>query len=160
MNLDALVRAGNRPWVPAGDARDLDVWHEYDVPTAGIFTLHADRVLFTVLGSPDDRITVWAYTDLAEADAKELADQRFSSADEMARAIESRFIGRRAVFASADNLRIWHWGTLEVKKDLVVSATEFLRGVREALESKQAPVDEFQVKLAGVAAAKREPICA
>jgi hypothetical protein len=160
MNLDALVRTGNRPWTPSSDARELDVWHEYDVPTAGTFALGADRVLFTVLGSPDDPITVWAYTDLVEADAKELADQTFSSVDEMTRAIESRFIGRQAVFASADNLRIWRWGTLEVKKNLVVTATEFLRGIRESLESKQAPVDEFEVKLAGVAAAKRELICA
>jgi hypothetical protein len=160
MNLDALVKAGSRPWAPSADARELDVWHEYDVPTAGTFMLRADPVLFTVLGSPDERITVWAYICLTGPDAKELADQRFSSAADMMHAIESRFIGHQAVFAVADDLHIWKWSPTEVKGSLVATATEFLSQVREALESKKAPDDEFEVKLAGVAAAKRELISA
>jgi hypothetical protein len=57
MNLDALVKKGCRPWAPAPGAHDLDVWHEYDVPTAETFMLESQPVIFTVLGSAERNVT-------------------------------------------------------------------------------------------------------
>jgi hypothetical protein len=37
MNLDALVTKGRLPWSPSPDARDLDVWYEYEYPYVGTF---------------------------------------------------------------------------------------------------------------------------
>jgi hypothetical protein len=160
MNLDALVKKGCRPWAPSPGARDLDVWLEYDVPTAGTFVLDSQSVIFTVLGSADDPVSVWAYTCLTEDDAKALGDQKFGSVDEMARAVDEQFTGHRAVFAVADKLEIWRWTSLDVEEGLIKSAVAFLSQVRESLEQKKTPDAEFQVKLAGVEAAKSELVSA
>jgi hypothetical protein len=158
MNLDTVVTQGSRPWEPSSGAHDLVVLHEYDVPTAGVFVLGSDRVLFTIVGSSDDRITVWAYTSLTVED--DLPTRRFNSATELSHAIDDRFIGRRAVLAVADDLQIWRWTSSDVQRGVMQSATEFLSQVRESLESAKEPDAEFEVKLAGVAAAKSALISA
>jgi hypothetical protein len=146
------VRQGARPWEPSSSAHELVILHEYDVPTAGVFALGSDRVLFTVIGSPDDRITVWAYIDLSAKD--DLPSSRFGSVAELGQAIDGRFTGRRAVLAIADDLQIWRWTSANIEHGVMESATEFLSQVRESLESAKDPDAEFEVKLAGVAAAK------
>lgn len=160
MNLDALVRRGYRPWAPSPGARDLDVWHEYDVPTAGTFVLDEQRVLFTVLDSADDPISVWAYTCLTEQDVKELRGNGFKSVDDLAARVRAQFIGHRAVFLIADDLQIWRWTSVDVEESLIKSAVGFLSQVRESLEQKKTPDAEFRVKLAGVEAAKSELVSA
>jgi hypothetical protein len=160
MNLDTLVKRGRRPWAPSPETRDLEVWHEYDVPTVGLFMLRSEPVVFTVLGSPDDQMTVWAYTCLTEVDAKDLSARKFSSVGELGEIVDSRFIGRQAAFVIADDLQIWRWTWMDVKESVMESASEFLSQVRESLESEKAPDAEFEVKLAGVAAAKTELISA
>jgi hypothetical protein len=160
MNMDALVRMGSPPWSPSPDARDLDVWHEYDVPTAGTFVLGSEHVLFTVLGSADDRMTVWAYVALTPVDVQELDGRKFGSVGDLGRTVDSKFAGRAAVFAIADELRIWRWGPVDVTDSVVEGATGFLSAVRESLERQKAPDVQLEVKLAGVAAAKDELISA
>ena len=34
MNLDMLVRSGQRPWHPVPTAEDIDVWDKYEFPSA------------------------------------------------------------------------------------------------------------------------------
>jgi hypothetical protein len=159
MNLDALVKKGCRPWAPSPEARDLDVWHEYDVPTAGTFMLDGQRILFTVLGGADDPVSVWAYTCLTDLDATELG-RRFDSVGDLADRVAAQFIGHRAVLVIADDLQIWRWMSVDVEESLIKSALGFLSQVRESLEQKKTPDAEFQVKLAGVEAAKSELVSA
>jgi hypothetical protein len=158
MNLDTVVKQGSQPWEPSSDAHDLVALHEYDVPTVGVFVLGSDRVLFTIIGSPDDRVTVWAYTSLTEQD--DLPSRRFGSVAELGQAVDARFVGRQAVLAIADDLQIWRWTSIDVRHGVMQSATEFLSQVRESLESAKEPDAEFEVKLAGVAAARAELITA
>jgi hypothetical protein len=139
------------------------VWHEYDVPTAGLFSVTGTRVLFTIWGAPDERLTVWAYTCLTEPEAKQLAEVGVSSVTDLAALIGEHFAGRPAVFALADDLRIWMWHSQDVKPGaagLGEAVVEFLRVVRESLERQKGTEAEIQVKLAGVEAAKDELISA
>ncbi len=163
MNLDALVRQGALPWEPSPDASGLVVWHEYDVPTAGLFSMGMTRVLFTIWGAPDERLTVWAYTCLTEHDVKELSHVDISSIGDLRAMVDGEFAGRQAVLAIADNLRIWRWNSLDVKpgpEGLAGTVVEFLGQVRQALESQKGPDAEAQVKLAGIEAAKDELVSA
>jgi hypothetical protein len=62
VNLDTLVRPGERPWLPTPDATDLDVWMEYGHPCIGTFRVGPELVLFaTAYDVDDDRLSVWAY---------------------------------------------------------------------------------------------------
>lgn len=159
LNLDALVKQGAYPWAPSPDARDLVVWHEYDVPTAGLFNVAGTTVLFTIWGAPDERLTVWVYRYLTAHEVQELTHVDIRSVGDLSRMVDSRFAGRPAVFAIADNLRIWRWNSLDVKPGrigLARTVTEFLGLVRESLESQKGPDAEARVKLAGIEAAKDE----
>jgi hypothetical protein len=156
MNPDALVRVGYPPWAPSPDAHSTDIWHEYDMPTVGVFRLGADSVLFTVVGDPDSRLTVWAYTCLDAGDAERLAEAQFSSVDELSASVESRLMGREVVFAIADNLQIWRWGSMRVETSTLMTSTRFLRQVRESLANSNNAGTQFRVALAGVEAAKDE----
>lgn len=111
MNMDALVKAGLPPWALSPEAHDVVGWHEYDMPTVGVFMLGTDPVLFTILGSPDDRLTVWAYSVLPEQlEFDDPATVEFGSLSELDEFIDRSLVnGRGAVFAIADDLRIWRW---------------------------------------------------
>jgi hypothetical protein len=50
--------------------------------------------------------------------------------------------------------------SVDVEESLIKSALGFLSQVRESLEQKKTPDAEFQVKLAGVEAAKSELVSA
>lgn len=153
MNLDQLVKQDSPPWAPSPDIVSVDVWHEFDLPTAGTFVSHNGySVLFTLVGEPDDRLTVWAYLRLSVLEAKRLAREprSFPSTEAMDREISEWFTGRQAVFALADGLKISRWTPLEVKSGIVESATDFLRGIRQALDQSTAPSTRFRAELAGV----------
>ncbi len=149
MNLDALVKHGHAPWAPAPGIDDVEVWHEYDIPTAGTFHRHDGRaVLFTLIGEPDERLTVWAYTEIP-ADAR---PDLYESTDDLDSSVDAMFSGNRAVFALADGLKLWRWTPLEVKSSLLEAATEFLQGIRASLarEGTTDPGTRFRAELAGV----------
>jgi hypothetical protein len=153
MNLDTLVKQGYPPWAPAPGVHIVDVWHEYDIPTVGTFASEEGRsAVFTLVGEPDDRLTVWAYSCLGEDEANDLerASRRYESTDELDAAIDRMFAGRSVVFALADNLQIWRWSPVEVKAGVLEAATEFLRGVRAALAETTDPGRRFRAELAGV----------
>jgi hypothetical protein len=147
MNLDALVKKGLSPWAPAPGVHHIDAWHEYDIPTAGTFVLaDGQAVLFTLVGEPDDRLTVWAYTG-ADLEPPRL----FESTDDLDATINGMFVGRKAVFVLADGLKIWRWSPVEVSSSVLESATEFLRGVRNALaDTNDNPGVRFRAELASV----------
>lgn len=152
MNLDALIKKGCLPWTPSADVHSVDVWHEYDIPTAGTFQTGAGRqVLFTLIGEPDDRLTVWAYTCLSSEDAQRLEKEHsFASLADLEAFVSRMFAHHRAVFALADDLKISRWTPLDVKADVVESATDFLRGIRASLADTSPPGTRFRAELAGV----------
>lgn len=153
MNLDELVKQGSPPWAPSPGIVNIDVWHEYDLPTAGVFVSGVGySVLFTLVGEPDDRLTVWAYLRLSSEEAEGLSREpkSFSSTEAMDREISGWFTGRQAVFVLADSLKITRWTPLEVKSGIVEAATDFLRGIRQSLDQSTAPSTRFRAELAGV----------
>jgi hypothetical protein len=162
MNMDALVKAGFPPWAPSPEAHDVVVWHEYDMPTVGVFRLGTDTVLFTILGSPDERLTVWGYSLLPrQLEFDDPATVEFGSLGELGKFIDRSFVnGRGAVFAIADNLRIWRWDSMKVDKSAMETALEFTGNVRESLESRTDAAQQMSAKLAGVEAAKDEFVSA
>jgi hypothetical protein len=147
MNLDALVKKGYPPWAPASGVGEIEPWHEYDIPTAGTFALDGHPVLFTLIGEPNDRLTVWAYTEFPAGKDPGM----FESTQDLDAAINDLFVGHKAVFAIADGLKIWQWTPIEVDGSIVLAATEFLRGIRRALEDKgDNPSTNFRAELASV----------
>ena len=70
------------------------------------------------------------------------------------------FVGRDAVIATADNLRIWRRSSMKVEPSVLVTSARFLNEVRESLESSNDPGVQLRVKLAGVEAAKDEMVSA
>jgi hypothetical protein len=158
MNLDALVKKGLLPWRPNSGVRSVDVWHEYDVPTAGILELQQGHVLFTAIGETDDRLSVWAYTCLTEEDLGRLSTAQVTSIEELCDLVNRTFAGREAVLALADNLKIEQWSRVEVGQQLLEAASDFLSQVLKALEASRTPEARFQARLAEVEAATQELI--
>ena len=60
MNLDMLVRAGQRPWNPVPTAEDIDVWDEYEFPICGTYRLDGRLIIFTLITTAGTR-SLWAY---------------------------------------------------------------------------------------------------
>jgi len=156
MNMDALVKKGLRPWEPSPSVRYVDVWHEYDVPTAGILELPKCSVLFTAIGETDDRLSVWAYTCLSDDDRDKLTGTEVTSVQELRAVVDGTFEGREAVFALADNLAIDQWSRVMVGTDLLEAASDFLTQILKVLESSRDPETRFQAKLAEVEAVTQE----
>ena len=160
MNLDALIKKGSLPWTPSPSVHDVDVWHEYDIPTAGTFRTGAGaQVLFTLIGEPEDRLTVWAYTCLSSEDADRLGrEPSFASIADLEASLGRVFAHHRAVFVLADNLKISRWTPLDVDAGIVESATEFLQGIRASLATTSAPGTRFRAELAGVNVETSDPV--
>lgn len=164
MNLDALVREGNRPWQPTPGAGGLHVWHEYDMPTVGTVTLDGNTVLFTIVGDPDDELTVWAYTCLDDNEAERARDTKFASVGDLDGFVRARFADREAVFALARDLRLWRWSPVHVNGDgadvLMAAATGFLKDLKRTMErdSHRTPSANvpFRAALASVEATAAE----
>jgi hypothetical protein len=150
MNLDALVTKGRLPWSPSPEARDLDVWYEYEYPYAGTFVVRDVTVLFNVLGGVETETTVWAYTCLESDEVDELADMSFGSVTELREFVQERLNGRQLVFALADDLLISSWAVSEEKGELYEVATTFLDQVLQHARSKLNSGTRFRAKLAQV----------
>src|ERR1700722_20163565 len=148
MNLDALVTKGRLPWSPSPEARDLDVWYEYEYPYAGTFVVRDVTVLFNVLGGVETETTVWAYTCLKPDEVGGLADVSFGSVTELRELVQEKLNGRQLVFALADDLLISSWAVSEEKGELYEVATTFLDQVLQQARSKLNAGPRFRAKLA------------
>jgi hypothetical protein len=158
MNLEGLIRKGCRPWRPSPDVLRVDVWHEYDVPTAGVLQLPQGRVSFTAIGATDDRLSMWAYTCMTENEHRDFSGVWVSSVQALRDVVDITFAGRRAVLALADDLAIDQWSPVAVESGLLETAAGFLTQVLKALESNRHPQDRLQARLAEVEAAAQELI--
>lgn len=133
MNHDKLVHRGHLPWSPNSAATDLDVWFEYEIPLVGTFRLEEQVVLFSIVGDPSQDFTVWAYRCLSSAEAAAAADIAFESHDELSAYVRDLFAHRLAVFALARDLQVGEWMPIEVERDLLSAAVEFLKSVVKAI---------------------------
>lgn len=128
MNFDSIVAADARPWLPAPDASNLDVWHEDDVPVLGTFDLPDGHVLFTLVGAADKAVTTWAYLPLEVSEYKELQETVYDSVLKMNEDVHRRFEARHCVFAVARDFSISSWTpTDEPVKSVLQGATEFMQ---------------------------------
>jgi hypothetical protein len=150
MHLDALVTSGRLPWSPNPEARDLQVWYEYEHPYVGTFTVGDVTVLFNVLGGVETEMTVWTYTCLEPEEASDLADVSFASVPELRTFVQRLLSGRQLVFALADDLIINSWAVSEVEGDVYEAATTFLENVFAQTRGKLTADTRFRAQLAQV----------
>jgi hypothetical protein len=137
VNLDTLVRRGERPWLPLPDATDLDVWMEYGHPRIGTFRVGPDLVMFaTAYDVDDDRLSVWAYVPVPRELEALTSEVEFATSGELRTFISKMFAGRQAVFAIADNDAVARWSTRDVNNDeegLTSAAADFLDSLLQAI---------------------------
>lgn len=137
MNLDTLVRRGERPWLPLPEATDLDVWMEYGHPRIGTFRVGPDLVMFaTAYDVDDDRLSVWAYVPVPREPEALTREAEFATPEELRTFIGNMFAGRQAVFALADNNAVARWSTRDVNNDedgLTSAAADFLDSLLRAI---------------------------
>lgn len=131
MNLDTLLTRGQLPWRPSPAVRHANIWHEYDLPTAGVLELDDGRVLFTAIGDTEGRLSVWAYRSLTDDEHSRLSAVQVSSVEELNTLIDEAFLGQEAVLAIADDLKLGHWSRASVDVGLLDAAFCFLRQILE-----------------------------
>jgi hypothetical protein len=105
MNLDMLVRSGQRPWHPVPTAEDIDVWDKYEFPICGSYRLDGRLIIFTLITTAGTR-SLWAYVPVASEAEQTVAEARFETEDEFNDFLEGCFTGQEAVFAAAEDLVI------------------------------------------------------
>lgn len=105
VNLDKLVRAGQRPWRPAPGVSDVEVWDKFDFPTSGAFHLDDDLVVFALITTAGTR-SLWAYAPLPPEAEKIIAAARFDSDAEFNDFVAACFADREVIFAAAEDFVI------------------------------------------------------
>ena len=105
MNLDMLVRAGQRPWHPVPTAEDVDVWDKYEFPICGSYRLDGRLIIFTLITTAGTR-SLWAYVPVTSEAEQAVAAARFETEDEFSNFLEGCFTGQETVFAAAEDLVI------------------------------------------------------
>jgi hypothetical protein len=138
-DLGAVVTKGRLPWKPCPDARDVNVWHEYEHPHIGTFTSDVGAVMFSVLGGVETDVSLWAYACLAPDEAHELDGIEFNSLADLREFIDSTYASHRLVFALAGDLLITSWAVAERTGPLYEVATDFLEQVVAQTRSPVCP---------------------
>lgn len=136
VNTDNLVVRGFKPWLPSPHARNLEVWHEYELPTAGTFDCDEGRVLFTHLGDidPEQHTSTWGYTVVPAHVTEHVA---FKSSAEMDEWIERAFHGACVVYAMASDLMIQRWSPVERVPSLYEGAVGFMDSIVKELRGAE-----------------------
>jgi hypothetical protein len=102
---------GARPWLPASDVTALAVYHEWNVPLAGLLEQSGNRFVFTcLLGEESASSSVWAY---APASDQEIDNLERLSGDEFADAVDASLANKALVVAFADNDRLSTWHLID-----------------------------------------------
>ena len=105
MNLDMLVRAGQRPWQPVPAAEDVDVWDKYEFPICGSYRLDSRLIIFTLITTAGTR-SLWAYVPVVSTAEQLVAEARFDTEEEFNDFLQGCFTDQEAVFAAAEDLVI------------------------------------------------------
>lgn len=137
MSTDAVIRPGHEPWLPCSEATDLDVFHLDEVPTLGTFTVRGETVAFTCLSGHLDRVSVWAYCMLTQAEIEAAGSASFGSLRETQAWFSSLFTNREVMFATAAEHVIDNWSPHhDVGDDLLAEAVRFVKSILEAKTSR------------------------
>jgi hypothetical protein len=158
MNLDTVVTKGRLPWKPRPDARDVDVWHQYEHPHIGTFASDAGTVMFTVVGGVETDVSVWAYAPLSPEESHGLDEIEFDSMDDLRAYVDQTFATHQLVLALADDLLVTSWAVAERIGPLYEVAADFLQQVLAQTRSQLAPGTRFRAELAAVDVATREAV--
>jgi hypothetical protein len=105
VNLDVLVSAGQPPWQPSVDARDVEVWEKPDFPVSGTYRLGDTLVLFALITTAGGR-SLWAYVPVPPQREAIVASSKFATDAELDAFIDGCFAGQEVVFAVAQDLVI------------------------------------------------------
>jgi hypothetical protein len=153
MNLDGLLRRGALPWSPNPDASGLRVWHAYDHPLVGTFTVGSEDVLFMLVADFDGRLSVWAYTPMTTGEAEDCRAREFRSVSDLRDFLEGFFRGRPMAFAMAADLLITQWSVTrdENKAGVYDCAGVFIADIVRANGGVPDPDDALGDQLARVA---------
>jgi hypothetical protein len=105
MNLDMLVRVGQRPWHPVPAADDVDVWDKYEFPVCGSYRLDGRLIVFTLITTAGTR-SLWAYVPVAPEAEQAVVLAKFDTEDQFNDFLTGCFTGQETVFAAAEDLII------------------------------------------------------
>jgi hypothetical protein len=149
VNLDALVSAGQRPWRPSADARDVDVWDRFDFPTSGTYRLGDNLIIFTLITTAGAR-SLWAYVPVPPELEDSVGQARFDSDAEFSAFVARCFAGRYAIFAAAQDFLITAKsdGTLigTSRYSLLAAATQwYITRVSALLNSPPEPAEAAEM---------------
>lgn len=157
MNLDSMVKQGRLPWRPNALARELDVWHQYETPLTGTFSVGDSVILFTLVMETDSDVSVWAYMELPHDVAQSVGDLSFEGVHDLNQWVEEQFRGHEAVLAFAKEGRLaGRWGRKHVDRDLLTALESFLQDLIHSVDEVEDTSTRIRAKVAGVAAARRE----
>lgn len=112
MYVGDVIQSGRQPWQPHFDATNLDVWHHYDVPLVGTFSLIDKTVIFAALNSSDPELMFWCYTFLTTEEARVLIGKGFESVEELYDLLNTLFFQRQTTMAVTQDLRILSWDVI------------------------------------------------
>lgn len=157
VNLDSLAKRGRLPWRPNDQSKDLEVFHQYEVPLTGVFWMGQSAVLFTMVFEGDGDLSVWAYVELDEEVAAALPVLAFESLEVLDEWVDSQFQGREAVFAIVREDRIGsRWTRIHVESGLLEATDAFLTAVIQSLDLVEDTTRRIRAKMAGLDAARFE----
>ncbi|MFF5210303.1 hypothetical protein [Streptosporangium sp. NPDC000396] len=157
VNLDSLVKQGRLPWRPNAQSKDLEVFHQYEIPLTGIFWMGQAAVLFTMAFEGDGDLSVWSYVELDEEVAAGLPALTFESLEMLDDWVDSQFLGREAVFAIVREDRIGsRWTRIHVESGLLEATDAFLTAVIQSLDQVEDTASRIRAKIAGLDAARSE----
>jgi hypothetical protein len=141
------VESGALPWKPAPDSRVVEVYNEYDIPTAGVVQQHGVDFLFECISEGQSRLSVWIYT-LVLPDERAHIEQ--ATPDQFEARMDSALHARAGVLAIAleglgvlASTHVEDWsqdGTRELD-ELFELFSQWLDGLREAAELQRAALD-------------------
>ena len=157
VNLDSIVKQGRLPWRPNAQASGLEVWHEYETPLTGTFTMGSSMVLFTLVLETDSEISIWGYVELPEEVSDTIGELSFGDVDALNSWVEDQFSKREAVLAFAKQSRLaGRWGRKVVKDNLLGALESLLEDFINSVDEVRDPTTRIKAKVAGVAAARYE----
>jgi hypothetical protein len=137
MNLDRIVAKGYRPWLPNGQATDLEVLHAHDIPLGGTFAVGSKRVLFLCVTGATERSSVWAYKVISKEELDDLQRRDFTGPEELEDFAQDLFLNDTAVIAYALDSAVRTWAIAPITEGVPEAVVPFLEDTLHASESER-----------------------
>jgi hypothetical protein len=134
------VESGALPWKPAPDSRVVEVYNEYDVPTAGVVQQHGVDFLFECISEGQSRLSVWIYTLVLPDERAHIEQARMDSALHARAGVLAIALEGLGVLAST-HVEDWSQDGTRELDELFELFSQWLDGLREAAELQRAALD-------------------